>query len=467
MNHLGDVEGVFFCAGARNHLLLNEFQRFPLYMEIDERIASYKALGLSKSRNKLTVICTTSGTAVSECLSAIIEAFYSDAPLLLVSADRPIGLRDSGAPQTINHEVITRGFRKEYLDINLDEFHLLDFSKLQFPAHVNVRITSQDEKESHDIANSFSDFKSFMSVLKNPLFLFSHDSEEMRPLIEKFATFGLPFYAEVDSGAKELSPIKTEKKLLKLFSQGVFDGVVRVGHTPLSKLWRILEGKRLPIYSFDSRGLKGLSYGNVEKLSIKKLQTYAPFWNWLHHKAELIKDETVSELHSLCRRFPSSEVSLMKNLHDLIPSGSKVFLGNSLPIRYFELVQDKKFHIMANRGVNGIDGQLATAHGWSLSTQDTVYCILGDMTLSYDLSSLLSFSSNLKCIVINNSGGRIFETLQLDHRLVMEHKRNFKEIAMGFGLRYSNSLKDFSQAQIIELIPDLDESKEFLKEWRK
>lgn len=467
MKYLNDVEGVFFCAGARNHLLLTLLQDFPIYMEIDERIASFKALGLGKAQNRLSLVCTTSGTAVSECLPAMIEAFYSEAPLLLISADRPLNLRLTGAPQTIDHEVITRGFRKDYLDIDFNDFINLDFTTLSYPAHVNVRITTPDEKEIGTKPVESENFQTFMNQIKKPLFLFSHENGPMRPLVEKFQTLGLPFYAEVASGAKDLSLIKTEKKLLDLFKSGAFDGVIRIGHTPLSKLWRSLEGKKLPVYSFDSRGLQGLSYGTVEKKSAKELLDDEHFWETLPKNESSFKDDSIILLDQLCKKYPNSEISIMKSLHDLLPDGAHVFLGNSLPIRYFELVQNKKFIIMANRGVNGIDGQLATAQGWGLSTKKTVYCILGDMSLSYDLSSLLELPANVKCIVINNSGGRIFETLQLDQRLVMEHTRNFKDISTGFGLRYSSCLGDLEHAQLIELLPDLNESRAFLKEWRE
>ncbi len=466
MKNADQLQRIFFCSGARNQRLLNEFTTSNVSMEIDERIASFKALGFSKSKNDIGAVCTTSGTAVAECLPAMIEAFYSDTKLLLISADRPFKLSGSGAPQTIEHEIVTRGFRRDYRDLEFDEFCKLDLRELQYPAHVNVRITTKDETGSFLKEKSFTNFSTFMSSIKNPIFLFSHENSSLRPLVEKFLLTGIPFYAEVASGAKDLSPIKTEKKLLELFHQGAFDGVVRIGHTPLSKFWRILEGKKLPVYSFDSRGLKALSYGNVEKSSACDLINEKRFWEVLPRATTIFTDDSIQDLFALCNKYPSSEISFVKSIHDILPLDSKVFLGNSLPIRYFELIQDKKFQIMANRGVNGIDGQLATAIGWAQSSSDIIYCILGDMTFSYDLTSLLSFPSNLKCIVINNSGGRIFETLGMDSRLIMEHGRNFKNICNGFGLKYGDSLRDLGLSQIIELTPDLEQTRQFHGEWR-
>ena len=87
------------------------------------------------------------------------------------------------------------------------------------------------------------------------------------------------------------------------------------------------------------------------------------------------------------------------------------------------------------------------------------------MTFSYDLGSLLNFPPNLKCIVINNSGGRIFEVLKMDPRLVMEHGRSFRTISEGFNLKYTNSLNELPDAQILEISPLQVESRQFLEEW--
>lgn len=465
MSQMPEIQAVFFCAGARNQRLLEKLSEYPLYMEIDERIASFRALGVSKSKNKPSIICTTSGTAVSECLSVMIEAYYSEVPIILVSADRPQKLTGSGAPQTIDHEQITRGYRNDFKDITFEEFLLLDYSSLKFPAHINVRITTTDEITTPK-TKEYSSFKAFINEIKRPLFIFSHEAQSMRSLILKFSSYHIPFYAEVGSGAKDLSSIKTEKKLLALLESQAFDGIVRIGHTPLSKLWRLLESRNLPVYSFDSRGLKALSHGIVEAISGQDLERSTDFWDVLPINDTDFRDESVNLLQLLCTKYPFSEVSLIKRIHDLIPEGAQVFLGNSLPIRYFELIQTKPFKIMVNRGVNGIDGQVATAQGWCLTNSDIVYCIIGDMTFSYDISSLLNFPKNLKCIVINNSGGRIFEVLKMDQHLVMEHDKSFKEICEGFKLNYQTNLDYLDQAQIIELRPDLNESRQFLKEWQ-
>ena len=72
-----------------------------LYSFVDERSATFFALGRVKLHGHPVAVVTTSGTAVAEMLPAAIEAFYSGIPLILISADRPARFRGTGAPQSI------------------------------------------------------------------------------------------------------------------------------------------------------------------------------------------------------------------------------------------------------------------------------------------------------------------------------------------------------------------------------
>ncbi|CAN0923900.1 Protein PHYLLO, chloroplastic [Linum grandiflorum] len=68
----------------------------------DERALAFHAVGYSKASQKPAVIITSSGTAVSNLLPAVVEASQEFVPLLLLTADRPPELQDTGANQTIN-----------------------------------------------------------------------------------------------------------------------------------------------------------------------------------------------------------------------------------------------------------------------------------------------------------------------------------------------------------------------------
>ena len=103
------VRHAVFSPGSRSTtmaMLFKEHEGFETYMNIDERSASFMALGIAKAHKEPTVLVCTSGSAVAHYLPAILEAQYSGIPLIVLSADRPHTLLHVGAPQTIDQHKI-------------------------------------------------------------------------------------------------------------------------------------------------------------------------------------------------------------------------------------------------------------------------------------------------------------------------------------------------------------------------
>ncbi|MCK4657053.1 MAG: 2-succinyl-5-enolpyruvyl-6-hydroxy-3-cyclohexene-1-carboxylic-acid synthase, partial [candidate division Zixibacteria bacterium] len=96
-----------FCisSGSRNSPLVlaaAENSKAETVVHLDERGAAFYALGCAKANGQPTALICTSGTAVANYLPAVIEASTSSVPLIILSADRPVELRDTGANQTID-----------------------------------------------------------------------------------------------------------------------------------------------------------------------------------------------------------------------------------------------------------------------------------------------------------------------------------------------------------------------------
>ena len=103
------VRHAVFSPGSRSTtmaMLFTEHEGFETYMNIDERSASFMALGIAKAHKEPTVLVCTSGSAVAHYLPAILEAQYSGVPLIVLSADRPHTLLHVGAPQTVDQQKV-------------------------------------------------------------------------------------------------------------------------------------------------------------------------------------------------------------------------------------------------------------------------------------------------------------------------------------------------------------------------
>ena len=103
------VRHAVFSPGSRSTtmaMLFKEHEGFETYMNIDERSASFMALGIAKAHKDPTVLVCTSGSAVAHYLPAILEAQYTGVPLIVLSADRPHTLLHVGAPQTVDQHKI-------------------------------------------------------------------------------------------------------------------------------------------------------------------------------------------------------------------------------------------------------------------------------------------------------------------------------------------------------------------------
>lgn len=122
------ISDIVITPGSRNAPLTISFANNPYfnaYSIVDERSAAFFALGMAQRMQKPVALCCTSGSALLNYYPAIAEAFFSDIPLVIISADRPVERLNIGDGQTINQKDVYKNHilysANLYSEIVLDE----------------------------------------------------------------------------------------------------------------------------------------------------------------------------------------------------------------------------------------------------------------------------------------------------------------------------------------------------------
>ena len=102
-----DISNIVISPGSRNAPLTIGFTENPFFTcfsIVDERCAAFFALGMAQQLQKPVAVICTSGSALLNYYPAVAEAYYSNIPLVVISADRPIYKVGIGDGQTINQK---------------------------------------------------------------------------------------------------------------------------------------------------------------------------------------------------------------------------------------------------------------------------------------------------------------------------------------------------------------------------
>ncbi|MFD1613700.1 2-succinyl-5-enolpyruvyl-6-hydroxy-3-cyclohexene-1-carboxylic-acid synthase [Gelatiniphilus marinus] len=120
------IKHIIISPGSRSAPLTIGFTNNPFfkcYSIVDERCAAFFALGIAQQLQEPTAVVCTSGSALLNYYPAVAEAFYSDVPLVVLSADRPKHLIGVGDGQTINQKNVFKNhiLYSANLKLDLDE----------------------------------------------------------------------------------------------------------------------------------------------------------------------------------------------------------------------------------------------------------------------------------------------------------------------------------------------------------
>ncbi|TVR68114.1 MAG: 2-succinyl-5-enolpyruvyl-6-hydroxy-3-cyclohexene-1-carboxylic-acid synthase [Sphaerobacteraceae bacterium] len=524
------LRNVCFAPGSRSTPLSVMFARHPeitLWTHLDERSASFFALGMAKASGQPVGLVCSSGTAAANFYPAVIEARYSRVPLIVMTADRPPELQDVGAPQTIDQNRIYGEHARWFASVALPENspEMLRYVRsiagravsestgspagavhLNFPFREPLMPTvpqqqaleleqsarpafsgatgrrSADPASVERIASELTNYSRGLIVC-GP----QDDPTLGEAAAELAETLGYPVLADPLSHVR-CGPHHTEL-ILDRYDAFLKDPdicqrlqpevIIRFGAIPTAKPF-LLYSQRYPEawhilvdadYGWNDPALLSNDVVHADPVTFCK-QVSAAIAASTSPMDRSWADEWIAINQSTGTTLTSAidaddqlfEGRVFRELARILPSGSTLVAGNSMPVRDMDTFYPggpEPIRFLSNRGANGIDGVISTALGVSTASDGPTVLVIGDLSFYHDMNGLLAaklHDLDATIVLINNDGGGIFSFLpQSAHPEHFEqlfgtpHGIEFAPVAEMYGIEFQ---RVEAWAEFIEAVSD-------------
>lgn len=475
------------CGGARNATIIDALVRRGAVLRhfADERCASFFTLGRVMQTRRPAAVLTTSGTAAAELLPAMVEAHHQHLPLLAITADRPLRYAGSGAPQAIMQVDLFGSFVGHpggpvHLNVRLEEGL---GAAHESPVKQGEELRSVDPGGGSTAADR-RNWRRFWEADGEVLVLAAGLHPADVPAARDFLlALRAPVVAEATANLHQVGELR---RLLVKGGEKFLRGtrarrVLRLGAVPSWRWWRDLEAREdVRVLNVTRSWYRGLArQQDVTTVPWAALEGATPD----RIGGQAAKGAT--DPATLLDRYPRSEAAWMRHLSRLIGPSACVFLGNSLPIREWNLAAEAApagATFYANRGANGIDGLISTFLGVSADAAEA-WCVVGDLSALHDAGApwILPQLSTAKrrIVVMNNGGGKIFSRVNWlksmppagMRALENPHALGFEPWARMWGVEYRlitdpRELRDDdAPCAVWEIRPDPAETEQFWSAW--
>ena len=465
------VSDAVVCPGSRNAPIVHNLsvcEAIRCRPVTDERSAAFYALGLAIATRRPTVVCVTSGSALLNVMPAVAEAAYQHVPLVVISADRPQQWIDQLDGQTIpQSDALGRFVRKA---VQLPEPHNdeerwlcrrlvneamhLATCRQGAPVHMNVPISEPLFEFSTEQLPQLSRFNNIKRAAINDASMDMPDAfhdatrpmivigqlahgtishETIRSLSEKYVVMSEPlsnpsymtihFDETIRYIVSDNSSINDDEDDKTAYYP---DYVIYVGDTLVSKpARRFLRNAKAPsclitpdaadihdplmtltdIVECDSDSINALLASLCDAPDTDERCRF-------HDRWQSFLDACAAHADAYAPEY--SQMATVKYFEEQLADldiDICVHYANSSAVRLACIYA--QHYVWCNRGVNGIEGSLSTAAGFSLATHDMTVCVIGDLSFFYDQNALWNSNlrGNLRIILLNNRGGGIFRQL--------------------------------------------------------
>jgi len=503
------IRKLFASPGSRSTPFLIACLREPLlevHHVLDERSAAFVALGAARVTGEPMAVLATSGTAPAHWYPAIIEASLANVPLVFLSADRPTEQGFCGAAQTIDQTHLfgrhvrffadpgnPEGTRSALLGLRRLIAQVVSHTRgpLPGPVHLNLRARKPLEPDairtiavedvlSHPLPRSnvqlAADEESLVEAgdllakARRTLFVLGPiaPTEDSRALVKLARKLGAVIAAESTSQLRFGPKSKGVARLDSLdgwLQAGLFESaalapdlIVQCGAEPTSAAYERWVARTKPIrivlgthaWNDPSGTARVILRGDLDVVSRALVERVSE-----HPERDEVWARNLHARHERITQAleegtePWSEASVARLTIRALPSGARLVIGNSLPIRMVDRYaqSNEAIEVVHQRGANGIDGFLAQTFGAALAAPRSTALLLGDCTFLHDASSLLTLrrtTSPVVIVIVQNGGGRIFETLPIARAapealpyFVTEEEVDLDSLARAYGVRFT------------------------------
>jgi len=456
------VKNVVISPGSRNAPLIIEWNAYPEIQKfsiVDERSAAFFALGMALNTGEPVALICTSGSALLNYYPAIAEAFYSDIPLIVLSADRPKKLIDIGDGQTIrqenvfqNHVWFNANLKEQNPDVNIEILKeaFAIFNKKKAPIHINIPFSEPLYETTHDrlvLPDIWKKPENLQSLLMetplevDDLQMFANlwNNSTKKMLIVGVQAPDEMLQIQLDHLAKDTSVIiLTEAtsnvsnplfinhidRMIFPLSDADFellkpDILLTIGGQVVSKKIKSLLRKNPPNHHWHVH--KNWSLDTYHCLSkhfeVTSTLFFSQFFfltkenNSDYRDTFLALDRLRSDNHNrFFDKIPFSDLKVYQEINKNFPKETNLIFSNSAAIRYAQFFTWIAPFVACNRGTSGIDGSISTAVGFAVSAPKPTLLITGDLSFFYDSNALWNsyIPNSFRIIVVNNGGGGIF-----------------------------------------------------------
>lgn len=446
-----DVTDAVLCPGSRCAPLTLAFTRHPHITPrtfSDERSAGFIALGMAQQKKNPVVVVCTSGTAVYNLAPAVAEAWFSETPLVVLTADRPSEWIAQHDGQTIHQAEIFGKHVKKFYQLPQDYDHAdsqwainrivneainLARQEPQGPVHINAPFREPLYPERNETTTYSSDVR-VMREHRNAYTLTDEQKQKIRQewssyhnilivagqqhpdealataLGSFFAKHDVPLVSDIISNLHEGGKsIRHADLFLGQASEDLKktlrpDLLITFGQSLISKNVKLFLRKYTPQahWHLQPEGTAADTFKHITDIFqtspasffgfISSVQQDETFENQKQHNyTKLWEVEERRAQRTLADFFGSgdlAEMELVKELIDQLPEHSNLHLANSMSVRYANFIgleaRRKGIRVFSNRGTSGIDGCTSTSVGHHLASGRPTFLITGDVAFFYD-----------------------------------------------------------------------------------